>query len=67
MKWKRCECPDGRMEERKETDREKIKKDMQAWRAARGQPFYLAAGEEKAKNTLQLFPPREGVRREMGR
>lgn len=47
-------------EERKETDREKIKKDMWAWRAARGQLFHHAAGEEKAKNTLQLFSTKGG-------
>lgn len=53
-------------EERKETDREKIKKDMRAWRAARGQPLHLAAGEEKAKNTLQLFSTKGGSERGRG-
>lgn len=55
MKCMRAECPSGRMEERKGTDGEKIKKDMRAGRAAQGQPFNLAAGEEKAKNILQPF------------
>lgn len=40
---------------REETDMEKIKRDMRAWRAAQGQPFHLAAGEDDAKNTLWLF------------
>lgn len=42
-------------ERREKRQKEKIKKDMWAWRAAQGQPFHLATGEEKAKNTLQLF------------
>lgn len=63
MKWKRCECPDGRTEERKETER-KYRRTCERGGQHGVSLSILPQGKKRLKIPSSFFPPREGVRRE---